>query len=105
TARRSSGDRQFDPDRFALAPPPEPEAFTQLSGEAVLLIDDTWTTGASANSAAAALKHAGASTVAIGVIRRHLHREWHENDRRLRDIGHPFDWDHCAVCEKPHEAG
>lgn len=109
TAGRSSRDRQFDPDKFAAAPAPGPtpggEPITELSGKAVLLIDDTWTTGASANSAAAALKHAGASTVAMVVIGRHLNREWHENDRRLRNIAHPFDWDHCAVCEKPHQGG
>jgi predicted amidophosphoribosyltransferase len=78
------------------------EKFTarrQLDGEAVLLIDDTWTTGASAQSAAAALKSAGAGTVAAVVIGRHLNREWHENDRRLRGITRPFDWDCCALCD------
>jgi predicted amidophosphoribosyltransferase len=70
-----------------------------LNGEAVLLIDDTWTTGASAQSAAAALKQAGAGPVAAVVIGRHLNREWHENDRRLRGISRPFDWDTCVVCD------
>jgi predicted amidophosphoribosyltransferase len=83
--------RSFDATRF--------EATRRLNGEAVLLIDDTWTTGASAHSAAAALKQAGAGTVAAVVIGRHLNREWHENDRRIRNIGHPFDWDHCAFCK------
>jgi vacuolar-type H+-ATPase subunit F/Vma7 len=43
-----------------------------FSGEAVLLIDDTWTTGAHAQSAAAALKHAGAGAVAVAVVGRHF---------------------------------
>jgi adenine/guanine phosphoribosyltransferase-like PRPP-binding protein len=38
----------------------------------VLLIDDTWVSGASAQSAAAALKLAGARRVAIVVLGRHL---------------------------------
>jgi hypothetical protein len=77
--------RAFDPRKF--------EAVRSLDGEPVLLIDDTWTTGASAQSAAAALRHAGAGPVAAVVIGRHINREWHENDRRLRDIARPFDWE------------
>jgi hypothetical protein len=74
-----------------------------LNGEAVLLIDDTWTTGASAQSAAAALKLAGAGPVAAVVIGRHLNREWRVNDRRLASIARPFDWGHCALCGDPAE--
>ncbi len=69
-----------------------------LDGEPVLLIDDTWTTGASAQSAGAALKHAGAGPVAAVVIGRHLKRDWHGNERRLRAIVRPFAWDQCAFC-------
>jgi predicted amidophosphoribosyltransferase len=83
--------RAFDLDKFRARRP--------LDGEAVLLIDDTWTTGASAQSAAAALKAAGAGPVAAVVIGRHLNRDWHENDRRLRGITRPFDWDRCLVCD------
>jgi hypothetical protein len=74
------------------------EPTRRTSGSSVLLIDDTWTTGASAQSAAAALKTAGAGPVAAVVIGRHLNREWHENDRRLRGITRPFDWTRCALC-------
>ena len=82
--------RRFHRDKF--------RARRSLEGEAVLLIDDTWTTGASAQSAAAALKTAGAGAVAVVVIGRHLNREWHENDRRLRGLTRPFDWTRCAFC-------
>jgi hypothetical protein len=82
--------RQFHRDKF--------RARRSLEGEAVLLIDDTWTTGASAQSAATALKTAGAGAVAVVVIGRHLNREWHENDRRLRGLTRPFDWTRCAFC-------
>lgn len=77
------------------------EATTALHREAVLLIDDTWTTGASAQSAAAALKAAGAGPIAAVVTGRHLNREWHQNDRRLRGIAQPFDWAACALCAEP----
>lgn len=86
-----AGAREFDPDRFA--------ATRRLSRQAVLLVDDTWTTGASAQSAACALKAAGASVVVAVAIGRHLNREWHHNDRRLRSLARPFDWERCAYCE------
>ncbi len=83
-------ERGFDRDKFVSVRP--------LAGESVLLIDDTWTTGANAQSAAAALKSAGSGPVAAVVIGRHLNRDWHHNDRRLRAITRPYDWDTCALC-------
>ena len=80
----------FSADRFA--------ATTELGGEPVLLIDDTWTTGANAQSAAATLKKAGSGPIATVVIGRHLNRDWGENDRRLRTLPAPFDWNRCACC-------
>jgi len=85
--------RSFSPKKF-VAPTP-------VDGRSVLLIDDTWTTGASAQSAAAALKAAGAGPVGAVVIGRHLNREWHENDKRIRGIARPFDWSKCALCAEP----
>lgn len=71
----------------------------RLRGQPVLLVDDTWTTGASARSAAATLHEAGAGPVAAIVIGRHLNRGWGENDRRLRALAGPFEWNRCAMCE------
>jgi hypothetical protein len=53
---------------------PDPGRFEaeRLAGASVLLLDDTWTTGASAVSAAAALRLAGARSVALVVLGRHL---------------------------------
>jgi hypothetical protein len=85
--------RAFSPEKFIATGP--------IDGRSVLLIDDTWTTGASAQSAAAALKAAGAGAIASIVIGRHLNREWHENDRRIRGIARPFDWTKCALCAEP----
>jgi orotate phosphoribosyltransferase len=84
-----TGEREFGPAKF--------EPLESLHGQAVLLIDDTWTTGASAQSAAAALRQAGSGPVAAVVIGRHLNRDWHENDSRLREAMQRFDWDTCAV--------
>lgn len=89
-SEREVAPRRFDQEKF--------RARRALSGEPVLLIDDTWTTGASAQSAAAALKTAGSGPVAAVVIGRHLNRAWHENDQRLRGITRPFDWSKCALC-------
>ncbi|MBV9383584.1 MAG: hypothetical protein JOY82_26115 [Streptosporangiaceae bacterium] len=44
----------------------------RVSGASVLLIEDTWVSGGSAQSAAAALKAAGAARVAVVVLGRHL---------------------------------
>ena len=64
-AARPGGEqaRDLDPDRFAA---------TVLPGARVLLIDDTWTTGSSAQSAAMALRRAGARSVATVVLGRHV---------------------------------
>ena len=56
--------RALDPGKFR-APRP-------LTGAAVLLLDDTWTSGGSAQSAAMALKRAGARSVATVVLGRHV---------------------------------
>lgn len=98
---RSRYRRLLRPTAVAVAP----RAFSRekfrptdaLSGESVLLIDDTWTTGANAQSAAAALKAAGAGRVAAVVIGRHVNRDWHQNDQRLRRLG-VFHWEECALC-------
>jgi len=82
----------FSVERYAATAP--------LDGEPVLLIDDTWTTGANAQSAAIALKRAGAGPVAAVVIGRHLNRRWGPNDRRLKQLPVPFDWNRCVLCRR-----
>lgn len=92
--RRSARDfagREFSRKKFVCA--------RRLDGEPVLLIDDTWTTGCNAQSAAAALQAAGAGPVGVVVIGRHVKRDWQDNDRRLRALARPFDWDRCALEE------
>ena len=79
------------------------EPLRELTGHAVLLIDDTWTKGANAQSAAAVLKAAGAKTVAAVVIGRYVNRGWRQNDRHLRSLTQPFDWQRCALCAPSQE--
>jgi hypothetical protein len=64
---RPGGDpwaRSLDAGRFG--------AGQQVMGAGMLLLDDTWASGASAQSAAVALKQSGARAVAVVVIGRHI---------------------------------
>jgi len=74
------------------------QALRPFEGEPVLLIDDTWTTGANAQSAAAALLAAGSGPVAAVAVGRHVNRRWRANDEALRALPAPFDWTNCVVC-------
>ncbi len=88
-SKHSVEGRTFSVEKF--------HATRDLAGRSVLLIDDTWTTGANARSAGAALKVVGAGPVAAVVIGRHLNRDWRQNGHRLDELPRPFDWEHCAV--------
>jgi predicted amidophosphoribosyltransferase len=81
--------REFSPVKFIPV--------RRLANQSVLLVDDMWTTGASARCAAVALKEAGAGAVAALVIGRHVNRDWAQNDRRLGSLRRPFDWERCAL--------
>jgi hypothetical protein len=79
--------RDLDPARFTAG---------ALSGARVLLLDDTWTTGSSAQSAAMALRRAGASSVVTVVLGRHVGLAAAE----LAGLGParmPFRLDRCVV--------
>jgi hypothetical protein len=88
-SRVAVAEREFSESKYLTS--------RNLRGEDVLLIDDTWTTGASAQSAAAALQAVGSGTVAAVVIGRHINREWGPNDQHLQALP-PFDWNQCALC-------
>lgn len=76
---------------------------TPLAGKSVLLIDDTWTSGASAQSAAYALRDAGATTVACLAIGRHLLPDWRptagepETVAKRLAAAPAWSWDVCAL--------
>ncbi len=103
---RSTGnnadDREFSPDRFELTGTIRPS-----SGVPVLLIDDTYTSGAHAQSAAASLLAAGYGPVAIACIGRHFNRKPEGSEfrdraeayyRNAQQMG--WDWSRCCLCGK-----
>ena len=81
-AKPDQRERDLDPGRFDAAPVPDAR---------VLLVDDTWTTGASAQSAAMALLRAGARSVATVVIGRHV------GPAALDLAAMPFRLESCAA--------
>lgn len=88
--------REYSSERY------EPTA--DVGGKNVLLLDDTWTAGGHAQSAAMSLVSAGASTVALVVIGRHVKPEWRpvQGEEKtskdyLDELPVEFDWDSCAV--------
>jgi hypothetical protein len=86
--------RDLDVNRFRASLMP--------AGASVLLVDDTWVSGASAQSAAAALKLAGAGHVAIVILGRHINPA----DRRASPLiaqltAARYDPSACAVHPRP----
>lgn len=88
--------RAYDPNRYETDDP------RRIRRRSVLLIDDLWVTGGHAQSAAHALRLAGATTVALLVIGRYLRRAWPAGANtscgdRLADLPARFDWATCAA--------
>ena len=76
------------------------ETVASVSGKSVLVVDDTWTTGANAMSAAWTLRNAGATVVSIVVIGRWndpQYREYGIYRRHANDVG--FDMNCCVYCD------
>jgi hypothetical protein len=72
-------------DAAHFVAPPLPQAAH------VLLVDDTWTRGGHAQSAALALRAAGASRVSVLVAARWVNPEWDDNARWLRELSRDYD--------------
>jgi predicted amidophosphoribosyltransferase len=80
--------RRLRPENFVVASP--------LSSEHVLLVDDSWVSGSNAQSAAAALKAAGAKEVSVFIVARILDPTYEATKRFLSARGRPaFD---AAIC-------
>ncbi|MCS4492586.1 hypothetical protein NXT00_09315 [Corynebacterium sp. ES2715-CONJ3] len=68
--KNSGASRRLDPNRFKVLQP------SLVRDRHILLVEDTWVSGASAQSAAVALHRAGASHVTILCIARLLQQSW-----------------------------
>jgi hypothetical protein len=87
--------RDLDLDRFQVLARP--------AGASILLLDDTWVSGASAQSAAAALKLAGARHVAVVVLGRHVNPDDPASAPLLAGLtAARYDPSACAVHPPPN---
>lgn len=83
--------RMLDPDQF--------EVTANVAGERVLLVDDTFTTGASLFSAAAALRRAGATISGPVVLGRHVQEAWGPSQEMMSWLSdRPWDERRCCRC-------
>jgi orotate phosphoribosyltransferase len=81
--------------RRTRSPPTGTVPHARCDDPAVLLIDDPWTTGGNAQSAALALRAAGAVTVAIG---RHFDRGFPNCEAYYQQVkALKFTWDTCCL--------
>jgi adenine/guanine phosphoribosyltransferase-like PRPP-binding protein len=72
---------------------------TNVSGGSILLLDDTFTTGTSAQAAASALQLAGATVRGIVVAGRFMNPDFSHETQDLWDSVErmPFDFDSCCI--------
>ncbi len=96
------GCRDARADRYYLDEP--------LHGEPTLLIDDQWTSGGHAQSAACALKAAGSGPVAVVALGRHFDRRPERDDHREAAEAYyraahtqGWSWNVCCLCSPPAE--
>jgi len=75
------------------------EPLRTLDGERVLVVDDTFTSGARAQSAASALARGGAQVVAVVPIGRVINPEYNDSTREYwdRQSRIPFDFETCCL--------
>ena len=79
----------FEPRRYLASP--------DAAGQRIMLLEDTWVTGSRAQSAAAALRSAGAAVVVVLAIGRFVSRGHDANHARL-EVLQPWSRESCALC-------
>ena len=96
----AGGGRDIGDDRFVPLRPIR-------KGVPILLIDDTWTTGAHAQSAASTLRSSGSGPVAVVVIGRHFNRDQADPGHRARAVDYcrrararQWNWARCCLCAR-----
>lgn len=81
------------PDRFTV---PE-EYLPHVVNQHVLVVEDTWVSGDRAQSAALALKGAGAMCVTILCVTRWLRYDWPDHRELIDTLTDPYDATRCPV--------
>lgn len=73
-----------------------------VDGRRVLLVDDTYTTGARAQSAASVLRRAGAHPIAVVPAARYVNPDWPPSQALMgRSTSLSYSFDYCAVGSHP----
>ncbi|MBL8928275.1 MAG: hypothetical protein JNM77_18920 [Pseudonocardia sp.] len=91
----SSGPARYPlPHRFVV-----PEEYApKVAGQHVLVVDDTWVSGDKPQSAALALRAAGARTVTLLLVARWLNWNYNEQHKKLiSSLKEPYDARQCPV--------
>lgn len=87
------GRGEVNPDYYRLAPGRD------VTGQVVLLVDDTWTSGGTLASVAARLRGAGAKSVVGLTVGRQLHPNWGTADALISTARtRAFAPDLCVIC-------
>jgi hypothetical protein len=86
-------DRAVLPDRFIV----EPQYVARVKNRHVLIVDDTWTSGAKAQSAALATRDAGAAQITVLCVARWLRNDWSDHRALLDRCSEPYDALVCPV--------
>jgi predicted amidophosphoribosyltransferase len=76
---------------------------SRVRGRRVLLVDDTFTSGAEIQSAASALQTAGATIPAAVVLGRYINPDFNQAATDLWERAHVrrFTFDRCCLCDQP----
>jgi hypothetical protein len=85
--------REVLPDRFYV----RKSALGLVRGAHVLIVDDTWTSGSKAQSAALAVRAAGADLVTVLCIARWCRHDWPDHRALLDSCASPYDATVCPV--------
>ncbi|RJO69942.1 phosphoribosyltransferase [Nocardia panacis] len=89
----SDNKHQLVADRFTV-----PDRWRDVvDGKNILIVDDTWTTGSSAQGAAIAVKGAGASSVTVLCVDRWLRHDWEDHRTLIDTLDNPYDPLICPV--------
>ncbi|WP_146099055.1 ComF family protein [Nocardia nova] len=85
--------RELTADRFRV----DERWRDRIEGRNVLIVDDSWVTGASAQSAVIAVKRAGAATATVLCVARWLRGDWADHKRLIGTLQDGFDVLRCPV--------